>query len=119
MMSMINSDRELVKLAARAAGIDSLSNDGVTFARKIGGAVIMDQWNPLENTDDALELAGFAQLTISFGNGSVCIGSGTYTLVEDTSKGFAEVTRRAIVRATIESDKARAEARQKGIMSGL
>lgn len=102
-MSMTEDERKQIQLAAKAANIESLAMVGAGgYPRRVGDAVVIDEWNPIKHYEDAIELAALAHLTIAFGKGSVCISSGNYTLAEDMSKNPHESVRRAIVRAAAE-----------------
>lgn len=109
----MKTDRELLKLAANAAGMQWIddSETGLTIQRAEGNGIYNFHWNPLFNDGDALRLAVKLQLTIA--NEHVQAGS-AYCLRGDEifpdefcqESGSAEVlpsdyaaTRRAIVRA--------------------
>jgi len=88
------TDRELLELAAKAAGIDLLDaiwhNEGFVFR-----APRKPNWTPLINDGDALRLAVKLRLQITIAEG----------VPEDASSGDAvecAATRRAIVRAAAE-----------------
>jgi hypothetical protein len=49
---MSNTDRELLELAAKAAGIDGFWSEGyLSFIKRSGGS-----WSPLDDDGDALRL---------------------------------------------------------------
>ena len=89
------SDRELLELAAKAAGIE-------TFRTSAGNLVTDNNgksWNPLTDDGDALRLAVKLRLDITFG----AFGIYACKTLEDTCHRVpsydSEATRRAIVRA--------------------
>ena len=87
------SDKTLLELAAKAAGIDIyFDEDGDCYRVKESGN--RKYWNPISFDGDALRLAVKLNLDIEFINGD--------TLVLNVSEGGGEPcarTRRAIVRA--------------------
>ena len=103
-------DRELLELAAKAAGIrgqymQRLTGDGIA----IPGCVV-HLWNPLTDDGDALRLAVGLRLDLSFVDNLVEVcwyeqGTG-YTRYKseqiDDAQGEREATRRVIVRAAAE-----------------
>ena len=104
------SDRELLKLAAKAAGIDyhATREDGTKCIHDGRG-----YWNPLTNDGDALRLAvtlgeiGFFRL--NFGAGAVSAENPAaeplpllYACEDMEELGSAAATRRAIVKAAAE-----------------
>jgi len=101
----MNEDKELLELAAKAAGIEPLgkafemNGDFAGFcmpARKV--------WNPLTDDGDALRLAVKLRLELGFPK-EYCVWSfGTNGVVctEDPSNDPYAATRRAIVRAAAE-----------------
>lgn len=103
------SDKELLELAAKAAGFlalkESAYHGGSYFAQTVDG---WTQWDPLANDGDALRLAVDLRL---------CVGVGfSGTSVSDVSRNCLAVqmhkddaggaTRRAIVRAAAEIGRA-------------
>jgi hypothetical protein len=95
---MNETDRELLELAAKAAGLGfTVPVFGVPpfmGLRLIGGAL----WNPIIDDGDALRLAVKLDLTVMIG--AVRDVSGQLSL--DKSEDDLEATRRAIVRAAAE-----------------
>ena len=97
------SDRELLELAAKAAGIELVWHgdaDPWCFAETVAGI----KWNPLTDDGDALRLAVKLRLSVEQWktNEAVCYnksGDGAY---EDYGKDALAATRRAIVRAAAE-----------------
>ena len=89
------TDRELLELAAKAAGMkpgswfDGLNDEG----RETG-----DYWNPLTDDGDALRLAAALEIDIAF-NGSPDIVWADDNWSEPGCDDRAAATRRAIVRA--------------------
>ena len=97
-------DRELLKLAAKAVGIDLLAEeweDGFTYYyHKIPGDT--QGWNPLNCDSDALRLAVKLNLVVNTGMASIVQGK---MFTELDSAHFGDpyaATRRAIVRAAAE-----------------
>jgi hypothetical protein len=87
------SDRELLELAAKAAGIDP-NWDGLYW-----------QWNPLTDDGDALRLAvKLRHFRVGLGE---CIGRGAYSHIAMLESGPDPdaATRRAITRAAAEIGK--------------
>lgn len=113
------NDQQLRQQAAAAIGLDL----NAPFARQINGAVIADKWDPLTNIDDALDLAAKAQLTLSFGTGSLAVGKssiqGSYSNVvtADTRGPLSITVCRSIVMAAVEIARSKAADRDKGLMS--
>ena len=102
------TDRELLELAAKAAGIDA------PYDEKWGGMLIpvyqhdepydgLEFWNPLTDDGDALRLAVKLDLQIGKGWAGI-LGVTLMHVVEDESDPYA-ATRLAIVRAAAEIGK--------------
>jgi hypothetical protein len=94
------SDRELLELAAKAAGIT-----GTYFSAFAGGEAPLSDghgpWNPLTNSSDALRLAVKLRLDIEWLDAdTVFVGGGP--CVHVSREGADAATRRAIVRAAAE-----------------
>jgi hypothetical protein len=111
------TDKELLELAAKAAGIEYNKNVKYDFGLWL---VIHEEpteftrrgWNPLTDDGDALRLAVKLNLEVSFDNepdGSiVCVDSSFIDIpymIEDLGKDPYAATRRAIVRAAAEIGK--------------
>ena len=97
------TDRELLELAAKAAGISLLwGGPDKDMARRTD---TFDNWNPLTDDGDALRLACALRMTIDYNERGVFAGSnrpephGGYA---DEDGHDAAATRRAIVRAAAE-----------------
>lgn len=100
------SDRELLELAAKAAGLkkdDSPYNGGGAGNNgfSITGDMVLDwhnnkRWNPITDDGDALRLAVKLRLTVET---DICFAEVPYEMQ-------CEATRRAIVRAAAEIGKA-------------
>jgi hypothetical protein len=88
-------DRELLELAAKAAGVVGFWVDAGSNVGSDSEPVI---WNPLTDDGDALRLAVKLDLTVMIG--AVRDVSGRLFL--DKSEDDLEATRRAIVRAAAE-----------------
>lgn len=87
------TDRELLEMAARAAGIDGWwEQPYLSFIKRSGGP-----WRPLTDDGDAHRLESYLRLDVTWGNGSVTVGGVTerYSHGDDPSA----VKRRAIVSA--------------------
>ena len=96
----MKTDRELLELAARAAGyVLTDGSQGYRTFRCKGGV----EWNPLTDDGDALRLAVNLELDIlrfpAFGEAQVCSQDGVADEAESTSICPYAATRRAIVRA--------------------
>lgn len=94
------SDRELLELAAKAAGIELLFDGDWPYRIKRTGN--SQDWNPLTDDGDALRLAAHCQTDIQFLLGAVSV-SGMY---ESDSDDYMKDVRRAIVRAAAEVGRA-------------
>lgn len=57
------TDRELLELAAKAAGIDGIYDTDFDMLMLLDSAVVPTMWNPLKSDGDALRLA--VQLSIN------------------------------------------------------
>ncbi len=87
------SDKELLELAAKAAGIDYPSGIDARFA---------PGWEPLTDDGDALRLAVKLGMSVSVEPYRVWVGAVVdYDIVEEYGDVYA-ATRRAIVRAAAE-----------------
>lgn len=100
----MKTDRELLELAARAAGIELIQYEIKESAPFFDSATLMP-WNPLTNDGDALRLA--VKLNITIGP-SMC-GREAYARTTLDDEFYDEygndkvaATRRAIVRAAAE-----------------
>jgi hypothetical protein len=123
------SDRELLEMAAKAAGIEVVWTGWVTGHKAIRGAAFRlagthDYWNPLTDDGDALRLAVKLRIDLSLwiNNNSVIakthIGAGRGISLHDANprpkndhvESFGDdpyaATRRAIVRAAAEIGRA-------------
>lgn len=108
-------DRELLELAAKAAGMHKLTewSDGIwdhdsphygyPALHEAGPGGACGSWNPLTDDGDALRLAVKLRLLVSIDDFQVRASDGLNEWVESTyAKDAATVTRRAIVRAAAE-----------------
>lgn len=96
------TDRELLELAAKAAGINGQWSDyhnGICYSKK--GSLDMHVWRPLDDDGDALRLAVRLSLLIDTAyNGSTAVGSASLCEILEPHNGdHCAATRRAIVRA--------------------
>jgi hypothetical protein len=99
----MSTDRELLELAAKAAGIELMQ--GITEDRLLNSAT-RNLWNPLIDDGDALRLAVKLGMDVCFGANYVIVrGSVQNPLVNNANDPYA-ATRQAIVRAAAEIAKA-------------
>ena len=103
------TDRELLKLAAKAAGIQfSELGGGARYAPQPGIMQPYVLWNPLTDDADALRLAVKCNLNVCVGYRSVsaCLqDDGSFHRVEEIKDDPYAATRRVIVRAAAEIGK--------------
>ncbi len=113
------TDRELLTLAAKAAGLDyKVSDNGTLLARHADNPAATRSWNPLTDDGDALRLAVQLQISVEFGedgnNGPTYMAgyftdNGNrlrYAIEHETpAQDASAATRRAIVRAAAEIGK--------------
>ncbi len=94
------TDRELLELAAKAAGVTIKYN-------YLGTQDARYPWNPLEDDGDALRLAVKLNLTVYHWLDEVCVCNEKGTVNEDLARcgDLYAATRRAIVRASAEIGK--------------
>ena len=100
------SDRELLELAAKAAGIADLQQVGNIWYYTNGG-YLMREWNPLTDDGDALRLAVKLSINVFYReniNGVFVIADREVGEVTPWYDPYA-ATRRAIVRAAAEIGK--------------
>lgn len=105
-MSM--SDRELLEMAAKAAGYDVM--------RTVSGHLVVDfkKWNPLEDDGDAMRLAVKLSMFIAIcpQDETVCVELIENEVTADNFNGDpCAATRRAIVRAAAELGKSMQESK--------
>jgi hypothetical protein len=107
------TDKELLELAAKAAGRDTNSyyrwyeSPSPGFYRLIDDEPTAYKWNPLTDDGDALRLA------VNLGLNVICDSIGSVTVRKERPKAFVQLgagdpyaaTRRAIVRAAAEIGK--------------
>ena len=93
------TDRELLELAAKAAGVEwDVLYDGPRIPARIG------KWNPLTDDGDALRLAVKLGIHLCFGANYVIANDVQNPTVNNANDPYA-ATRRAIVRAAAEIGK--------------
>ena len=95
------NDKELLELAAKAAGIEVMETQSTGLL--VNGFI----WNPLTDDGDALRLAVKLDMTIivtAKSSISVCVGFKGF-LEEEINGDIYAATRRAIVRAAAEIGK--------------
>ena len=95
----MKTDRELLELAAKAAGYDYKPQNGAIVA---GG--IPANWNPLTDDGDALRLAVSLRLDLNINDGECDVFSSDGFFSEQ-GEDTGSATRRAIVRAAAEIGK--------------
>lgn len=105
------TDRELLELAALAAGIEWQSyhmSRGLCLTPPKGGMVITQMWNPLTDDGAALRLAVKLRLEIDVHHTGIAVrtpyGNKELVYAEDEPDAYV-ATRRAIVRAAAEIGK--------------
>jgi hypothetical protein len=94
------SDRELLELAAKAAGIELTGADRAAWLNQSSYG-----WNPRDDDGDALRLAVKLEIGVEWGPGTVDVswgGAPTKFLCEDSETDPYAATRRAIFRAAAE-----------------
>jgi len=108
---MNNEERELLELAAKAAGIKIIYwNDGKEPYSSGQGFILESGklWNPFTDGGDAFRLAVHLGLSIDFAEwvNTVCYGVDEFVQEEWKDKSSLDATRLAIVRAAAELGKA-------------
>lgn len=102
------TDRELLELAALAAGVD-LSTRKWHGRWYVSPEPNIKNWNPLTDDGDALRLAVKLGIRLEFADGWVVANAGSVCapqFSERTGSDAGAATRRAIVRAAAEIGKA-------------
>lgn len=97
------TDRELLELAAKAAGIKGET----MFVEELGAWLVLPdfkEWSPITDDGDALRLAVSLQIDIDFPEDGVVFADGNWS--EFVGQDRCAATRRAIVRAAAEIGKA-------------
>ena len=97
------TDRELLELAAKAAGIELKWSGEMDVPPRMQPS--WESWSPLTDDGDALRLAVKLLITVTFGANYVIVGGNQMPLVNNANDPYA-ATRRAIVRAAAEIGKA-------------
>ena len=96
----MKTDRELLELAAKAAGMNTreFATDSITrwHWRDDGTHTA---WNPLTDDGDALRLAVQLRLIVRCYDGSVIVDGGGINVEEHDLSNYNAATRRAITRA--------------------
>ncbi len=97
------NDRELLEMAAKAAGITGITRDGGIELSKDHAKPPYDwrMWNPLSDDGDALRLAVALRMDIRIYGTDVRVFCCGVTVLEGPPD-FCAATRRAIVRAAAE-----------------
>jgi hypothetical protein len=97
------NDRELLEMAARAAGIELVGGSKTPMVRDAGDLDYMREWRPLTDDGDALRLAVKLGMTIrNFGHLVSVMAPHQYQVDVYTNGDTCAATRRAIVRAAAE-----------------
>ena len=100
------TDRELLELAAKAAGIEHGADRldcGLSITLPDGRHYSLPRWNPLVDDGDALRLAVKLLFEIDMGRGCIAIRHSTgIKILEAFNHDPLTATRRAIVRAAAE-----------------
>lgn len=96
------TDKELLELAAKAAGIE-----------KVSGGYINEEWmpinwKPLDDCSDALRLIVRLKLNVEFSDGYVIVETNGGSVSFELGNNPFAATRRAIVRAAAEIGKEQA-----------
>jgi hypothetical protein len=103
------TDRELLELAAKAAGISYEFVNEVCIGKRIGSDGRDWPWNPLTDDGDALRLAVKLRMMVDIESGGFCTADieGLHSSLNEvaTPDPYA-ATRRAIVKAAAEIGKA-------------
>ena len=94
------TDRELLELAAKAAGIEHLSSEYYVSGPELWDIERKRWWRPLTNDGDAMRLA--VQLGFVVEPGKCWHSQHGPVFGEDVLMGVMAATRRAIVRAAAE-----------------
>ena len=102
------TDRELLELAAKAAGMRIRCSDGGSFSRDAGE--YWRAWNPLKDDGDALRLAVTLGMWLYIGKPDdgfaiTSIQMPEFDNIEQHGDDPCAATRRAIVRAAAESQR--------------
>ena len=99
------TDREMLQLAAKAAGIPTSRLDAVydCWDKQEAPVLIRSAWNPLTDDGDAFRLANSLQMNVDFCCYRVVRGA-RIDVIEDAEHGLPAI-RRAIVRAAAEIGK--------------
>lgn len=92
----MSTDRELLKMAAKACGISVLSFSGDCPLNPFPGRLQMF-WNPLNEDGDALRLAVHLHIDVCFGANYVIARGGTQMPIVNNADDPNAATRRAIV----------------------
>lgn len=99
----MSEDKELLELAAKAAGIELLGWSEIAEGFKTNAP--MEYWNPLIDDGDALRLAVKLEIDITFNafeDENVLASWDTEWVMEDYNDDPYAATRRVIVRAAAE-----------------
>lgn len=93
----MTTDRELLEMAAKAAGYEYAKHGGYIVVFGIPG-----NWNPLSDDGDALRLAVKLEIDLWFGCGGLSAHGLAIDIEEDYGHDTYAATRRAIVRVAAE-----------------
>jgi hypothetical protein len=107
----MNTDRELLELAAKAAGIElHFDEDGPNEVAYYGATKTWSTWNPLADDGDALRLAAQLRISLIMGERTTLAADSTeYNpgVREHNGTDPAAAARRAIVKAAAELGRAK------------
>lgn len=104
----MKTDKELLELAAKAAGVEGVGYCERGVATGKNGPILIGIWNPLTDDGDALRLAVKLRLVVTIGSKNVEArrwsgadeeSIGLFCRVEPQGDDPLSATRRAIVRA--------------------
>lgn len=105
-MTRAKTDRELLELAAKAAGIPLKELDDRYDCWEATPVLIGRAWNPLTDDDDAFRLAATLGLVVDFSRPSAALPFTRHSYDLSDGGGSAEAARRAVVRAAAEIGRA-------------
>lgn len=111
----MNNDRELLEMAAKAAGLKPVEamwhpRAGLVWVKRVDGIRTENGWNPLTDDGDALRLAVTLRITVELTARTVLAAADgappSADVLDLLGADPSAATRRAIVRAAAEIGKA-------------
>ena len=100
------TDKELLELAAKAAGINVYFDDVGQCCRRIPGDQLSTYlWEPLTDDGDALRLAVLLEIDLEIDGHKVRALTGEFSVREESGSDRCAAIRRAIVRVAAEIGK--------------